>query len=482
VMKSNLVLLIARNFLRNIFSTGAAYAILVSVVLLLAYGAYSGWKTYSDQNEIRIGYQQKARESWENNPDKHPHRMAHFGSFAFRIKHPLSIFDFGLESFTGNAVYLEAHKQNTVNFSEASMSTGLLRFGEISMATVLQIVLPLVIIFIGFNAVSEERENGTLRTVLIQGANWKSIIAGKTLGLLLIGTMIIGFAMLFLLVSLAFSEVVVDVDLVLRGCAIFVLYIAFCAVIAVSTVLVSASSRSSRNALITLLGGWLVFAVILPRTTQALGSYFFPAPSKIEFHAAIEEDVLRQGDSHHPDDPHYKHLRDSVLLVHQVDSVEKLPFNYSGFVMREGEKISATIYNKHWNDLLNTYGNQNSLAKSSAWVNPFAAVRNLSMALAGTDFESYKQFNRQAEMYRYNLAQTMNEIQMKYISNKKPTTHEKPHTVSRTHWRELSDFRFVFGSFGAALKHEIPAFLALIVWALALIFLVSYVTKKLNVL
>ena len=45
----------------------------------------------------------------------------------FRLKHPLSTFDFGIESYTGNAVFLEAHRQNMVNFSEAGFSTGLLR-------------------------------------------------------------------------------------------------------------------------------------------------------------------------------------------------------------------------------------------------------------------------------------------------------------------------------------------------------------------
>ena len=43
--------------------------------------------------------------------------MAHYGSFALRQKHPLSTFDLGMENFVGNAVFLEAHKQNTVNFS-----------------------------------------------------------------------------------------------------------------------------------------------------------------------------------------------------------------------------------------------------------------------------------------------------------------------------------------------------------------------------
>src|SRR5688500_20315168 len=115
-------------------------------------------------------------------PDKHPHRIAYYGYIAFRAKHLLSIFDFGTESYTGNAVFLEAHKQNTVNFSEASFSTGLLRFGEISMAMLLQVILPLIIFFLGFVAVASERENGTLKVLLCQGAGWTEIVFATSLG------------------------------------------------------------------------------------------------------------------------------------------------------------------------------------------------------------------------------------------------------------------------------------------------------------
>ena len=39
-------------------------------------------------------YGQEVRKSWENNPDKHPHRMAHYGYVVFREKYPLSFFDY----------------------------------------------------------------------------------------------------------------------------------------------------------------------------------------------------------------------------------------------------------------------------------------------------------------------------------------------------------------------------------------------------
>ena len=135
------------------------------------------------QNNQRLHYKALVRAQWLAKPDKHPHRMAHYGYLAFREKHELSFFDFGMDSYVGNAVFLEAHKQNTANFSEAGFSNSMLRFGEISTAMVLQILLPLLIFFLGFNSVAAERENGTLKLLLSQGINWKQLLLGKIFGI-----------------------------------------------------------------------------------------------------------------------------------------------------------------------------------------------------------------------------------------------------------------------------------------------------------
>jgi ABC-2 type transport system permease protein len=478
-MRSKIVMLIARQFWSSTFHSKAAYGILTVIMLLVCFAAYTGWRTYTVQDDIREHYQRVVRESWENNPDKHPHRMAHFGSFAFRVKYPLSVFDFGLESYTGNAIYLEAHKQNTINFSEASFSTGLLRFGEISVAMLLQIILPLAIVFLGFSAVSADRENGTLKVMLTQGAGWKEILIGKSLGLMGLAMLIIVPAFVMTLAFMIDTKNSHAVELFPRYTATIFSYVIFLAVICLITIVVSAVSGTSKSALLKLLALWLLLAVILPRTMQALGSYFYPAPSKIEFETAIEEDVLKEGDSHNPDDPHYKHLRDSVLMVHQVDSVEKLPFNYSGFVMREGEKISANIYQAHLRELLTVYDKQNSITKMTAILNPFSAIRNVSMALSGTDFESYKIFQHQTEEYRYLLAQKMNELQMELISNDK-APHDKPHAISSDHWREVPDFKPTSPEWTTSIKDEGISFLALILWCVVALGIINRISKTLK--
>ncbi|MBC6399527.1 MAG: DUF3526 domain-containing protein [Ekhidna sp.] len=476
-MSKEVLLLIIRQFWKTTFKSGEIFFLIGLMGVLLIYAVYSG-VSYHDQNHFRTDHQEKARESWEGNPDKHPHRMAHFGTFAFRLKHPLSIFDFGIESYTGNAVFLEAHRQNMVNFPEAGFSTGLLRFGELSMGMILQVILPLIIFFIGYTSVAADRENGTLKILLTQGAGWKEILFGRSIGLCLIALLFV-FPFMIITAFLLISESHPTGDQWIRLGLLTVTYIIFIIVLSLITVSVSAKSQSSKVALVKLLGFWLVMVVLLPRTAQSLGAYFHPSPDKLAFRAAIEEEVIEYGDSHNPNDPHFAALRDSVLKANNVDSVSKLPFNYGGLIMSEGERISTEIYNKHHERLLNIYRNQNKLSRWMAVVNPYLAVKNLSMALCGTDFASYAIFQNQAEEYRYKLAQRMNELQMKFISSKRVSGSEgKVHVVNRSEWAAFPDFKHEFSNIGSTLRSEVISIVPLVIWVLLFLWFILYISQK----
>lgn len=475
-------LLIARHFWNNAFKNKAIFILIVFIGILLTYAACSGWASFVDQNEITSGFQNQARQDWLDNPDKHPHRMAHYGHFAFRPKAPLSIFDFGMESFFGNTIFLEAHKQNAVNFSQAGFSTSMLRFGEISIAQILQILLPLLIFFLGFGSVASERENGTLKIILTQGISWKQLLIGKSLGVIQVTMALYLPVMLttILLWSLLQSGSI-PLDQILRLLLVSLAYFIYLAIFCVIAVLVSAASKTSKSALVSLIGLWLALTIVLPRASQALGSYIYPAPSKITFQTGIENDILKEGDSHNPNDPHYKNIKDSLLAAHQVDSVQQLPFNYSGYIMAEGEKISARIYDQHFEKLLEVYQDQNSFSKMMAFFNPFMAIKNLSMTLSGTDYNAYIDFQRQAEAYRYAMAQKMNELQIKYISNKKPGPGDKPYIIDQKHWQEVPEFQYRPTGVSAILKTETITFLAFIFWITALISVIQLMSKKLTV-
>lgn len=479
-MQTKVLILFAQQVVKTAFGNKAVLLLMTLVAALLVYATVTGVMTYRQQMEGVIKFQKEVREHWEEMPDKHPHRMAHYGYIAFREKHPLSIFDFGTESYTGNAIFLEAHRQNSANFSEASFSTGLLRFGEISMATVLQVLVPLVLFFIGFGAIATDRENGTLKLLLSQGASWKEIIVGKAMGLMAVGLCFLLPAFLLLIGGLLFSASGWTADEGVRLLYLLLTYVLYFAIISTTAIIVSAIVKKAKVALVALIGVWLLFAVVLPRTTQAIGTYLYPSPSRIAFETEVEKEVLKLGDSHNPDDPYFKKLKDSVLKANNAASIEELPFNYSGFQMREGERLTSEVHSRHQSRLLDIYRQQNNVSRLSAFINPFAAVKNVSMAMSGTDFQSYVRFGEQTEDYRYRLAQHMNELQIKLVSNKKLASADKPYSISSDYWKAFPDFKYSGLNSAQAAGGEALSFLALLFWAVLLLVTVTLLSKKLK--
>ena len=96
------------------------------------------------------------------------------------------MFDFGLDTYTGTSVYLEAHYQHQFMFRPAQSHSSMIRFGELSSALVLQILMPLLIIFLAYASFTKEKERGTLRLLISQGVTLSSIAWGKIMAYFLI--------------------------------------------------------------------------------------------------------------------------------------------------------------------------------------------------------------------------------------------------------------------------------------------------------
>ncbi len=477
-MRINVFYLRARQLCKDAFRSKVMLIASLLILLLLLFSAYSGWENYHDQNHTRGLVQDEVQKSWENNPDKHPHRMAHYGSFALRKKHVLSGFDLGMENFVGNAVFLEAHKQNTVNFSEASMSTGLLRFGEVSLAMLLKVIIPLLIFYLGFATIAKERENGTLKLLIGQGITRKEIVFGKWLGLWSLSLVFLFATFLVLLcIVLIGSHNALNAETLLRYIVLLVSYFVFFGILSAITILISAFSKTAKGALVKLLGIWLLFVIIMPKSLQAIGYYLYPTRSKIEMETAVEHDLTKLGDSHNPDDPHFRALKDSILLAHNVQKVEDLPFNYSGFIMAQGEKLSTAVYLDHQERLYNVYTKQNNVERYSAFVNPYTAIKNLSMAFSGTDFQSFLHFKNKAEAYRFKLAQDMNQLQMDFIPNKGKGGHNK---ISNKYWKEFPPFEYNSVTITKVFNNELISILPLCLWGFLGIFGLSRLSTNLK--
>lgn len=479
--RSTLQLIIRKT--RQDLMRGKQNLLIIFTILLFCFLSIGvGFTKYQDTSSQIGKYREEVREQWEHRPSKHPHRMAHYGYLVFRMGHPLSIFDKGLDDFLGNVIFLEAHKQNSANLSEAGSSGTLVRFGAFGSAFILQCLVPLVILFVGFGLVAREREDATLKILSTQGASGREIIWGKVIGLWQFSLWFLLPVLPVVIVVAVVTEAVAWDDIMWRIFAILPAYMVYYFFISSITIVISAASKTASSALVGLIGSWLILVVFLPKGIQFAAQNIYPIPSRIAFETVLEKDILKSGDSHNPDDPHFKKIKDSLLAHYKVLSTDELPFNYSGFVMKEGERISSQIYISHQKELERSYDDQQQFSDISAFADPMVAIRNFSMIASGTDYYSYIQFQKQAEAYRYKMAQNLNDLQIEKISNIKPENGGPPAIVEGAIWKTFPDFEYRFSSFSESAKEQwIPA-AALFFWLIICVCMIEVMGRNLKLI
>ena len=170
--------LIARDEIRLMTRNRVAIIAFVLVVLLTLVAVASSWAHQREIAELRARQAEAAETAFKAQPDRHPHRVVHYGTFIFRPLGPLAAFDPGVDAFTGNSMFLEGHRQNSANFGDVRQSSLLVRFGQLTPAFVLQVVAPLLLIFLGYGALARETERGTVRVLMLQGAGRGQIVRG----------------------------------------------------------------------------------------------------------------------------------------------------------------------------------------------------------------------------------------------------------------------------------------------------------------
>ena len=442
-------------------------------MMLLA--SFIGWNYVEKFNTQQAKYTHQVHDHWMNQPQRHPHRVSHYGYLVFREKSPLSFFDFGLDSYVGNAVFLEAHRQNTVNMSEASFSNGMLRFGELSMAMVLQLLVPLFIIFLGFSTVAALKENGVLKILLCQGASYMDLLVGKTLGLTAI-TWVLFLPVILLCLSIGTVSLnqQITTDTMLRIAVLLVSYGFYFLILNMLVTAVSAISKTSANALVLLVLIWIVSFIVIPKSAQTLGNSLFKAPDKIAFEEAIQQAISKEGDSHNPDDLHFSQLKINTLKKYGVDSVQALPINYGALVMQEGEKISSGIFGSQFDKLIDQYKAQNFVSVILGFTDPYLAIRNISMNLCGVDFDSFTQFQKQTEKYRFEKTTQINNIHLTQIKYK----NDRDQKVDKSNWKQLPEFKFQPVSLAGAVANGLWSFISIFFWLVTGFLLLGYISSK----
>ena len=448
------------------------------VLLLLVAALALGWKNYAAAKAEQTKAENESRQSWEDQGERNPHSAAHFGVYAFKPKMPLSQIDSGLDNFTGTNVWVEAHYQNPLRGRPIEDATALQRFGELTAAGILQLLLPLVIIFLTFDAFAGERASGTLRQVLSVGVSRFALVFGKALGflaalfLLLVPATIIGVLALSLATTNEF--LLTSLPRFLLLCLTYLLY--FGAFIGVALT-VSALAKTPRTALIILLGFWIFTCLLAPRLANDLAERIYQTPSANEFWAGVEKDLKEGIDGHNPANKRTKELEQQLLAQYKVSKVEDLPINFNGIALNEGEKFADRVFDKNWSAVWQTYYAQENVQKIGGAIAPFLSVRSVSQGLAGTDLAHTEHFTNSVEQYRRDFNRFLN---MNFAENS-TTKDGYKYFVNRETWEKSPQFIYAAPDARWVLSRQIPSFVLLAVWCFGALGLAVFAANRMKV-
>jgi len=444
------------------------------LMLLTAMSGFTAWEQQRGAEAERTRYQQQVNREFEAQPDRHPHRMVHYGQFAFRPVSALATFDAGIDPYTGHTLYLEGHRQNSANFGDVRQSSLMLRFGQLTPAFVLQVLAPLLLIFLGHASLARERETGTLRLLITHGLQPGQLVAGKLLALVGVGGLALALVVLTLVWIIMASSAPVGLALLLMS-----VYGIWLLVWAITVVGVSTLAARGRDALIVLLALWAVTVVLVPRLGADLVAWSQPLPTRFETDIAVSRDLAAMGDSHNPNDPYFNEFRKQVLAQYGVIRVEDLPLNYKGLLAMEGERLTSALFERYARASFTEQAQQLRHVDALSLFSPLLALRRVSMIVAGTDLYAYRRFLEQAERHRYELVQKLNRLQAEKFTYATDRSSRESR-IGREHWQGIADFRYEAETPAETLRRALPMAGVLLAWLAALAGLLALACRRLE--
>lgn len=458
----------------------AATAFAMAIVLLVS-TTVATWATSDMARQRRDALQTEADSAFVSQPDRHPHRMVHYGHYAFRTPTPLASLDPGIDAFAGIGIFLEGHRQNTAMFASAGELPALTRMGHLNPATVLQTLGPLLVILMGFSVLVRERENGTLLQLATHGVPPGIVVLGKTLALFL--------AAFLLLLPLGVGAAIVAASGAESWGAALLMLLAYALYLLTWCLLVTATSAFSRTAatsLAVLLLLWLVTVVALPRIASSAAAAALPAEGKIGSDLALLTSELQLADGHDAGSPAFEEVQSSLLAEYGVTDIRDLPFNYRGITARQGEAALTETLNLYAEQRMAQEREQAALMDRFGWLTPTLLIRRASMAIAGTDLAHHQRFLREAEALRFDFVQGLNTVhaeQLSYADDVRRSIDaeaERRTRVSAQNWAMLDQFRFAVSPLSERATESVSFLLALVGWLLAALFLSLIASRRLQ--
>ncbi|MDH1702287.1 DUF3526 domain-containing protein [Comamonas terrigena] len=438
-----MIAFVAIKEVRALFRDGRLWGLGLTIALLFVAVLVSALAQRQHAERERLDVEKAARQQWDHQGARNPHRAAHFGLYAFKPKSALSSVEPGIDAQIGQALWLEPHKRNMAMFSPAADAAPSIGLGSFNPSFVLLALVPLLIAILGHSTVTQEHEQGTLRMLHACGMRGNSLLVGKWLGLCAGLVLVLAPALAvggWLLLS---QQGLAETAVLLTGLGLY--YATWAAI----TVLVSANCRTSRAALLVLLALWVSWVFIVPRLSAAAAERLAPLPTGETFWSGIQSDIDNGLPGEGAAAQRLKAFDAQLLADSGVARLEDLSFGANAKRRLFRDAYATKVHALHFARLWDMQFAQQNALRWMTVATPYSCMRAITSAMAATDLAHRHHFEEAAEQYRQHYTTLMDEWDLQ--STRGVTSFENRYG-GNAQWQAIPPWSYTAPTIGFSLR------------------------------
>lgn len=261
-------------------------------------------------------------------------------------------------------------------------------FDAVDYAFVVRVVLSLLVIFLAYNSISEEKTNGTLKLTVSNQIPRDQLLLGKLLGgLFVILSSLIIATLLALIIMLVNPLITVTGAILLRIGLMFVVSALYLLCFYMITLFVSVVVNKPALSLMILLQVWVFLIVIYPNLSVILSKQIVKLPSPerlVESKRSVFQEYEAEYNKTRDD------FREMVVSGKHDDAITLKNVEMNAIRTERWHQVDV--------DFSNQLTRQARVARQISTLSPAVLYDRIMTKLAGTDIDAFERFIRGIEV------------------------------------------------------------------------------------
>ncbi|MCJ7578977.1 MAG: ABC transporter permease subunit [Candidatus Aminicenantes bacterium] len=392
-----------KEFFNNLLTFRFTFGTLILIFLVLAItlGSVSGFLNLRE--EFLLGTQANETKLSENRV---------FCTIEYEVtKAPevLSILNLGVTNRLGNSVLLSLRQIPSAEKKYAQENPLLNIFTSLDLTLVYKIVISLLAMLFAFDAISGEKERGTLMLLIAQGVSRFKVILGKYFGnmMTLMATFLISLFIAFLIIILHFPNLkTVDWMRILLFALLTMFYMSLFFLFGL---LISALTKKASHSLIFCLFVWIIFVIIIPNLSTYIATVIKPVPPEKTLEVQIDElysqtqGKLRVWNDNNQASIRFSGSMDDTDGIYVLRRADRITIDHFKKLIAFSEPLYRERTDKIWaakQDFYFKLRDQEKLATRLNRISPTGLFQEVSEMIARTDIPNYERYIQQAALFR----------------------------------------------------------------------------------